>query len=225
MAGFIARPFQSEIQYQGQYTDLAFDLFAAPSPVYRNLLKFLGRYGTTLRDLRVDTSTVADANISCTLLNLSTAVRYYLDRLEITIAKLHEIGDEAAMQLGLDAWAALQASDPKISLARHGITLAFHGDLVKGTVEELMRQYVTPPKALGDKTTSAVLFYLRDRGEGEEGGSIFLDRSLVKDGALYLKLNLVLNATQVPLEKVRDRVDEFIATVLAQMGIEVERAS
>lgn len=225
MVSILARPFRSEIQYQGQYADLAFDLLAAPLPVYRNLLKFLGRYGATLRDLRYDALTVVDANISCALLDLSAAIRFYLDRLEVTIAKLHEVGPEVATQLSLDAWAALQASDPKIGLAKHGVTLAFHADLVKGTVEELMSQYVTPPKAFGDKTTSAVLFYLKDRGEGEEGGSIFLDRSLAKDGALYLKLNLVLNATYVPLEKVRDRLNDFIATALGQMGIEVDRSS
>lgn len=225
MAGFVGRPFLSEIQYQGQYGDLAFDLFATPFPAYRNLLKFLGKYGATLRDLRYDALTVADANISCALLDLSTTIRFYLDRLEVTIAKLHEVGPEVARQLSLDAWAALQASDPKMRLARHGVMLAVHADLVKGTVEELIKQYVTTPKALGDKTTGPALFYLKDRVEGEEGGSILLDRSLVKNGALYLKLNLVFNATHVPFEKVRDHVEDFIATALGQMGIEVDRSS
>lgn len=225
MANVVGRPFLSEIQYQGRYADLAFDLFATPLPVYRNLLRFLGKYGATLKDLGYVAPTVADANISCTLLGLSTTVRFYLDRLEVTIAKLHELGGEAAMQLGLDACAALQASDPEIRLARHEVTLHFHADLVKGAVEELMRQYVTPPKAFGGNTTSAVLFYLGDRGEGEEGASILLDRSLAKDGALYLKLILFLNATHVPLEKVRDRVAEFVTTSLGQMGLEVERTT
>ncbi len=225
MASFLGRPFLSEIQYKGQYSDVAFDLFATPLPVYRNLLKFLGKYGATLRDLRYDTLTLPDANISCTLLDLKTMIRFYLDRVEVTITNLHEVGAEAAMQLGLDAYAALQASDPKISLAKHGVTLQFHAELVKGTVEEVIGQYVTPPKAFSGKTMSGASFHLRDQGKDEEGASILIEPSLVKNGALFLRLSLALNATDVPLEKLRDRMAGFVTTALGHMGLEVERTT
>jgi len=223
MAGLLARPFRSEIQYQGQYADFAFDLFTASAPVYRNMLTFLGRYGATLRDLRQDAPTVADANISCTLFDLTTTVRFYLDRLEVTFAKFHEVGGEHATHICLDAWGALQASDSTIRLARHTVVLGFHADLVKGTIEELIGQHVAPSKIFGDKTRSAILYYLRDQGEVGAGSNVYLDRSLLKDGALYVKLTLVLDAAQVPLEKVRDRVNDVLASIAKHMGLEVER--
>ena len=225
MAGFVGRPFQSEILYQGQYDDLAFDVLAAPIPVYRNLLKALGKYRATLPNVRYDAQTVAQANISCTLLDFSAIVQFHLDRFEVRLVKLHEVGEDVAAQIMLDAWAALKASDPKIKLIRHRVTLDVQADLVKGTVEEVMKQYVISPKAFGENTRSAVIFYLKDGREGGESGSIYLDRSPLKDGALYLKLDVSLDATKVPPEKVRDQVDEFVTTRLGQLGLEVERAT
>ncbi len=225
MANFVLRPFQASLQYRGQYTEPAFDLFANPIPVYRNLLKSLEKYGAHLQDLRYDAPTLTEANITCSLLDLSTDIRFRLDKWEVTFSALHEIGNEAAMQIGLDAWAALQASDPSVKLIRHEMNFAFHADLVKGTPEDVMRQYVTPPQALGEKTTSAIFFYLKGRGEGEESGDILLYHSVVKEGALYLRFNVVYDTTKVPLERLRERADEFVMTRLQQLGLEVEQAT
>lgn len=225
MADFVLRPFQASLEYQGQYAEPAFDLLADPVPVYRHLLKFLGPYGVTLRDLKYETPTLAEASITCTLLSLSAVIRFRLDRCDVAFSEYQQVGDEAAMHIGLSAWAALQASDPEIKIARHQLTLSIQADLVKGTAEDLLAQYVTIPQPLGKKTRSAVFFYLKGRGDGEESGDLILDHSIVKDGALYLRFNAVYDGAQVPLEKLRERVDEFVITRLKQLGLDVETAA
>jgi hypothetical protein len=212
------------MQYTGHFEDHAFGLLVTPVPVYQNLLKVLRKYGATLRDLRFDAPTVADANISCTLLDLNTHIRFYVDRFEVLIAKMHEIGDDTAEMLVLVAWKALQASNLEIKLIRHGLTLEAHADLVKGTVEDVIKQYVTPPQNLADKVRSAVAFYLKGWDSNQEEGSIFLDRSTVRDEALYVKMSLVLSAHHVPIEQVRGRVDKLIVTALEDLGLGTERA-
>ena len=225
MANFVLRPFQGSLQYQGQFANPAFDLFVNPIPVYQNLLKFLGEYGATLQDLKYDAPTLTEATITCSLLDLSTIIKFRLEMCEVVFSKYHELGDEHAMRIGLGAWAALQACDPSVNLIRHKIISAFHADLVKGTLEDVMRQYVPAPQVLGEKTTSAVFFYLKGRGEGEESGNILLHHSVVKEGALYLSFEMGYDATQVSLEKLSERADEFVKTRLQQLGLEVEQAT
>lgn len=225
MADFVLRPLQASLQYQGQYAEPAFDLLADPVPVYQHLLKLLGPYGVTLRDLKYEAPTLAEANITCSLLDLGAVIRFRLDRCEVGFSQYQQVGDEAAMHIGLGAWGALQASHPDIKLARHQLTLAIHADLVKGTLEDLFKQYVTIPQSLGEKTTSAVFFYLKGRGNGEESGDLLLDKSILKDGALYLRFNVVYDGTQVPIEKLRERVDDFTMTRLLQLGLAVEKGA
>lgn len=193
--------------------------------MYQNLLKFLGDYGATVRDLRYDASTLTEAHVSCFLSNLNTDIRFRLERFEVTFSRYYEIGDEAAMRIGLSAWAALQASAPSIKLVRHELFSDFHADVVKGTSKDVIQRYVTSPESFGDKTTSTVFFQLQGRGEGEENDNIYVSPSILKEGALFLRFHMVYDATQIPLEKLRERADKSIMTRLQQMGLEIEQPS
>ena len=83
METILLRPVRSNVQYQGVFGDINFELLASPIPLYRNLLKRLGKYGVTLQNLKVDFSTLGEANVNCTLLELSTNIAIRLDRIEI----------------------------------------------------------------------------------------------------------------------------------------------
>ena len=70
-----------------------------------------------------------------------------------------------------------------------------------------------------------MFFYLKGRGEGEGSSNILLHHSVVKEGALYLSFEMDYDATQVSLEKLSERANEFVKTRLQQLGLEMEQAT
>lgn len=204
---------------------MAFRLLANPIPVYERFLEAFGKYGASLRDLKYEGAVLSEANISCSLLNFSVLVRVRLDRLEVTFFRLDMIDEKAASQIAVDAWNAIKASNDSVELVQHGVTVATHVEL-PGTFSygALLNRYVVAPSELKSHTRSGVVFYLgEDQTRGEKGGSIVLDHSILKDGALYLKVSAVFDAAKVPINAVGSSMDEYFTRQLANLGLVVER--
>lgn len=226
MEKILLKPLRTEIQYQGQYSALAFKLLANPVPVYENLLRNLGKYGASLRDLKYETADLAEANISCTLLDLSVTVRVRLDRLDVTFFRLDTVGEKLAHQIVVDAWNAVKLSQESIQLGQHGVTVASHAEIRGTSYNTLLQHYVVTPPSLGANTGGGVVFYIAgDPTKGLNGGSTLLDRSTMKEGALYLKVAVLLDATKVSIEELGSHVDDYFTGQLAGLGLEMERAA
>lgn len=226
MEKILLKPLRTEIQYLGQYNALAFKLLANPVPVYENLLRNLGKYGASLRNLKYEATNLSEANISCTLLDMSVTVRVTLDRLDVTFFRLDTVGEKVAHQIVLDAWNAVKLSEASIQLGQHGVTVASHAEIQGASYNTLLQRYVVTPPNLGANVGSGVVFYIHgDPTEGLSGGNTMLDRSTVKDGALYLKVAVVLDATKVSIEALGSRVDDYFTRQLANLGLEMERAA
>lgn len=224
MDKILLKPTQSDAQYQGPFQHLAFGPLANPVPLYQNLLKHLGKYGASLKDLKFDSTVLSDANISCSLLGLSTVIRVRLDWLEVTFLKLHEVGEKIAGQILLDSWAAVHETDPSMAIIEHGVSINAYTEIRDAPYDAVIRRYVTIPPALGEKTLAGVAFYLpEDPAKGERRGSIVLDRLTGQERGLVLKVNVVFDAKQVPFSTLTQRIDEYVTRHLDHLALALDR--
>jgi len=222
----LLRPIKTEIEYHGQFAAVAFKLLANPIPIYEGFLEAFRKYGVSLRDIKYEGSVLSEANISCTLLNFNVLVRVRLDRLEVTFFRLDIIDEKAANQIAVDAWNVVKATDDSVGVVQHGVTVATHVELPSTlSYDALLQRYVVAPLELKRHTRSGVVFYLgEDQARGQTGGSILLDRSILKDGALYIKVSAVFDAAKIPINSVGASMDGFFTSQLGNLGLVLERA-
>ena len=224
MDKILLKPMRSEVHYQGPFADLAFGLLANPIPLYQNLLKHLGKYGATLNTLKYDATVLSDANVNCSLLELSTIIRVRLDRLEVTFLKLYEVGEEIANQILLDSWAAVHETEASVVVVEHGVMINVYTQILDASYDTVIRRYVTTPPTLGEKTHAGVVFYLpEDSAKGEKQGSVVLDRLTGQEQHLVLKVSAAFDAKQVPFNTLDQRIDEYVTRHLDYLGLALER--
>lgn len=218
----LLKPTRSDVLYQGQFAELIFETLANPAPLYRNLLKHLGKYGANLSSLRFDAAVLAEATLSCSLLQLNTFVQVRLDRLEVNFLKLHEVGEEAASQILLASWAALHETQASISIAQHVITINVN-TVIQGTpYDRIIKEYVVVPQTLGENTGAGVAFYSPEQpGTGERWGSFVLDRLEGQKDGLALKVKVIFDAGQVPFSALRERANQYLNRQLQSLGLEL----
>lgn len=224
MDKILLKPTQSDAQYQGPFQHLAFGPLANPVPLYQNLLKHLGKYGASLKDLKFDSTVLSDANISCSLLGLSTVIRVRLDWLEVTFLKLHEVGEKVAGQILLDSWAAVHETDASMAVVEHVLSINVYTQIRDSSYSAVIRRYVTTPPALGEKTLAGVAFYLpEDPAKGERRGSIVLDRLTGQEQGIILKVNAAFDAKRVSFDTLTQRVDEYVTRNLDHLALALDR--
>lgn len=224
MDKILLKPIGTEVQYEGKYAAFAFKLLANPVPFYENLLRVFEKHGASLLGLRYEAGNLSDANISCTLPNLNAEVRVRLDRLSVRFFRLDTVGEKMAHQVVIDAWNVIKTTDMSICVAQHAVTVNSQVELQEASYNALLQRYVVAPAGLRSHTGSAVVFYLgEDLERGEMGGSIVLDRSRIKDGALYIAIAVVFDATKVPVEVVGSHTDGYVTRQLETLGLTLER--
>ena len=202
---------RSEVHYRGNYAENAFDLLAAPTPLYKSLLKQLGDFGANLQDLKVETPTLADTHINCSLPDLSTSIRVRLDRLEIDCWRLNEIGTETAERIVLKGWAAIREADATLQLLSHRVDVNVLAEVQNGTAADVLGHYVRTPEPL-NAMDLGVAFYSRPIQRNEDlWTNIVLDRVFKEDRQLTIKMTVGCDAAMEPL-------DRLASTVLSQIG-------
>lgn len=225
MEKIILKPIKANVDYQGRFAELAFSLLTSPIDLYKHLIEYLGKYGASIQNINYEAEKVADANVNLTLLELGLAVRISLEGLQITLINLETIGNEVANQILLDVYGAIQKTSSEISFVNHTVTISSDVKLANESYDSMIRKYLNHPEPFGDKTTGGVVFYLSDGLPlGEEEASITLDRSntLLEEGA-HIKVAISLNATEVPIESLSQRVVEFHNRCLEHLNLKLER--
>jgi hypothetical protein len=220
MTAILLKPERSDALYQGFYSDLAFNLLANPVPLYRNFLKQLGKFGANLNGLRIDTTTLAEANLSCYLQELNVFVVCRIDRVDVTCAKLHELSPDIAGQLLTDTWAAVHDSDDSLCIARHVVTTNIYNQIVGITYDEIVSRFVKAPDGISGKHQAGVVFYLSD-DYGE--GSIVLDRLPGQKQGLIIKLNVGFDANKLALADLVNHTQIYLDGRLNSLGLELEK--
>lgn len=219
----VLKPIKSEIQYLGEFSELAFDMLSAPIPLYKSLLKNLGKYGATTKDLNIYTMEISEANVSCPLVSLDALVRVRLDKLEVNFLDLGKIGQELASEVLVDVYEALQNADSSISVSYHTISIKTQAQGVNATYLDLIRKFISSPPSLSEQTTGGVAFYLvDDQPKGVTGGSIIIDRSTLYEEGVYISITANFDASLVPIKSVREKVTEYHAFCLEHLNIKFE---
>jgi hypothetical protein len=221
----LLRPFTTQVEYQGQFSDFAFRLLANPVPIYDSFMKVFKKYGVSLRDLKFETGDFSQTNINCSLLNFNVLVRVKVEQLEVSFYRFESIGNEKAAQIVNDAWEALSRTDKGLTLSHHNVTVQMHTDLPAGLpLRAVTDRYVTTPEKFRPHAGSGVILYLgEDLPTGERGGTIVLDTSLVKQGALFVRVTGIFDAAQVPIHLIGPRMDAYLTEHLAALGLALER--
>ena len=225
MSTLLLKPFASDIHYRGQYSQVSLTLVTSFFSVFEKSLTSFSVYGTSLNDLKVEGATLSDLHLTCSLPKVSTTLRFYLDRMEIDLARVNQIGEVAAIEIARRAWAIVEAADANVRFLYHEVTLDTHADLLGGSAKEFIERYVSVPPVFGMNAMSAVIF---TTGSGVGGGDVqasrvILDRSLVKEGALYTRIYIKLEGGSVSFERVGERAFQFITSTFEQLGLKMEQ--
>ncbi len=223
MEQIVLKPLRTDVLYEGKFTEIAFGLLSNTHTWYAALLKHLGKYGATLQDLRIDVSVLANANISCSLLNHYTNVTIRLQSCSVYISPFHQVGKEVASTILNDFTAAIHDAGPPIKVGEHVASVSIQTQILDSTYSDLMQRYVTVPSGLGEKTQTGVAFYYPGNElQGEVGGNIIVDRIPGQENGLILKINQAFDATKVPIENFTKHVAEGTTRSLNILGLKLE---
>jgi len=223
MEQIVLKPTRTDVLYEGKFTGIAFGLLSNAQSLYTALLKHLGKYGATLQDLRVDASVLANANISCSLLNHHTNVTIKLQSFSVYISPFHQVGEETASMILTDSTAAIHDTGQPVEVGEHVVLVSIDIQISDSTYSDLMRRYVTVPSGLGEKTQTGVAFYYPgNQSQGELDGNIILDRIPGQEKGLALKINQGFDAKKVPVENLTNRVAEGVTRYLNILGLKLE---
>ena len=224
MDKILLKPTLSDATYYGRFADLAFEPLANPIPVYKTLLKYLSKYGATLKDVKIDTTTLSEANISCHMLDLHTMITWRLDRIQANFFKLQEIGEETARTILLDSCRAVSEVDPSIEFAEHEVLIQSLTKIEGPSYDTVMRRYINTQTAPGEKVHAGVVSYsASDPAKGQNRGSLVLDRWVGQEQGLLLKVSVVFDAKKVPIDSLPQRIDDYLTEQLDQLGLRLDR--
>lgn len=224
MDKIVLKSVKSSVQYQGQFVELAFDTLASPVRLYKNLLKNLGKYGASAKDLKFEAVEISEANLTCLLVDLNGGIRIGLDRLEVTFYDLGLVGQDTANQIILDSHEALSDMENPIKFKTHVVKIETHAQLANVSYDNLVSNYINFPPSLGDKVSGGLALYLGDDPEkGERGATVMVDRSVVVDGGVYIYAAVEFDASLIPIESVRQKFSEFHGRCLDHLSLMMER--
>lgn len=213
------RPLRSDVHYRGNFKENAWGLLTAPAPLYRSMLKHLGPFGGTLQSLKIDTASLADANLSCTLLELNTAIRIRLDRFEYDCWKLNEVGAEGAQRLLCAIWAAIHEADDSMELVTHIVDLNIVAEVAGGTSTELLRRYLQIPESLRDMDAGVALYTRPVKSESETWINLVLDRVFKEDNHILVKTTVGCAASEVQIDGISQAAEDQVTRVLDGLGL------
>jgi hypothetical protein len=219
------QPFQSDASFEGVFDEPVFGLLASPVLLYQSLLQELNGFGASLSSLKFESTTLSDANVSCSLVSISTLARVRLDRLQVSFFRLHEVGEVTARQVLLGSIGAIQRTQPFVTYSRYDLSVNISAKIVGSTYSALIGRFVTTPADLGKSADAGVAFYLGpDDATGRISGGVVLDRLIARsDGDLIFKANASFEASKVPAERIVDRFDEFVTGALKALGMTMSR--
>ena len=223
MEQIVLKPLRTDVLYEGKFTEIAFGLLSNTHSLYAALLKHLGKYGATLQNLRIDESVLANANISCSLLNHYTNVTIRLQSCSVYISPFHQVGKEVASMILNDFTAAIHDAGQSVEVGEHVVSVNVDTQIVDSTYSDLLRRYVTIPSGLGEKTQTGVAFYYKgNQSQGELDGNIVLDRIPGQEKGLVLKINQTFDAKKVPIENLAKSAAESVTQYLNTLGLKLE---
>lgn len=216
------KPLRSDLYYRASFTENVWGLLTAPAPLYRSMLKHLSPFGATLQSLRIETSSLADAYVSCTLLELNTAIRVRLDRLEYDCWKLHEVGSDGAQRILQAIWAAVRDADSAAQLATHTVNLNIVAEVVGSTSTGLLSRYFKIPEPLGTMELGLALYTPPITDDEQIWVNLVLDRVFREEKHILIKSTVGCAASTVPIESVGQVVEEQLTRVLDGLGLHLQ---
>jgi hypothetical protein len=216
------KPLRSELHYRSKFEEIAWGLLTIPVPLYQGMLKHLSPFGATLQSLRVETASLADAQVSCSLLDLNAAIRVRLDRVEFDCWKLHEVGSDAAQQVLRAVWAAIHEADDSIRTGAHIVDLNIVAEVVGSTSAQLLSRYVRIPEALGTMETGVAFYTPPITSNDEAWVNLVLDRIFKEDTHILAKMTVGCAASAVSIDSVAQSVEHHLTRVLENVGLRLQ---
>lgn len=217
------RPLQADLSYQGEFSAPAFGLIGSLAGLLERAHSRLASFGIRPSDLKLESTTpsLTEASLVCNLITLGALVRVRLERIEASFSDLKRVDQEQISTVVLESFEAVRDILPNLTVKTHGITLQVHGVLEGISFEDLIRYHApNPPAGLGPALGSGVVYYFGPEAERVSSGFV-LDKSFVVPGGLYLRANVNLDGTKVPILRLREMASEYIDSALKTLGLEL----
>jgi hypothetical protein len=196
------------------------DALATPN-VYAGILHGLAPFRVTLGDIKVQTAgpNPSDQLLMCLVPSLEAAVRYRLDRIEISSSS-RVFSDNGLGGLIEAAITIAQGASPTFAMDSYGMALAVHGRVTGGTIDALIERHV-PTVVPGTPA-------LRPQGVtvGIDAvppiipGNVALERSLVVSGGVFLRV-VTFQPGDIPAQEAYTKGMNLIRDVARRLDCEL----
>lgn len=208
--------------FQAEYNRPALDaLNPSIQVLVEQLLARFAPYGTKFADLKLDQADgdLGRANLHCPLVNFSTTLRVFVERVEIETFYLERVRLETFRSLAVDAAAALQAARNGEGFRTYTFEVNVHGSL-QGTTGSDFIGALSPfrPQHRGEQKGGALLAYF---GQTDEQLVALLGADMsgaVKDG-LFVRSRATWDASSLKPDSLPDLSIRELDAVFAALGL------
>ena len=136
-----------ELYFQTLFTEPAFTLFQNLPGLTQHVFARLNRHGLRLADMKfeIGNGSLAEHQLTCSLLNYSTSVRFRIDTVEINSFNLHHLSEEQIGDVAVSALEALKLYSAATIFATYQLSVAAHGVVGGASGQEFVRRFTNPP--------------------------------------------------------------------------------
>jgi len=210
-------PSRGDITLQFNFSEPAFELMPAASLAQR-LFERLAPLGLRLVDIRVETGagSFGDANLVCTLLNISAVLRVYLDRVELHFV---DVKREVSQSVREVISAVFDERTGLPSIRTYSFSLGLHG-LVDGlAAKEFLVQFSRrTPKTLGPLVATGVVFYFAEV-QSRMTSDLTIDASAVIPSGVFLRFHATWDAEKASVDQGFGLSRAFVMDAMAALGL------
>lgn len=181
----------------------------------------LGAYGLRLDDAKVDSAegTLGKVCLTCSLFDYTTAIRIYLERVEVECLFLERTNEADLFGATSTILSALQTVNDTPAFRSYVTDLGLHGELEGQRAGEFVKTFfANVPGGMGSLAGSAASFYFTPESDDRiHSEALVLDLSGVIDGALLFRNRVTWEAGNLsPTDLLRlafERRDHALSSV------------
>jgi len=199
----------------------AFGLLKKWPDLQAQAFSHLTRFGLRIEDIRNETtsSNPSDACVACWLQSHRVVVKYRLDRVELLSNAVPRPDGTPSTAIIDEALRAVRVLCPEVQIAATSISVAVHG-LAEGGADARLRPYLATRHGPEDATEVTGISLTRRLEPGGFKNMVVLERSVLIDGGVFLRVSVDFDGT-VPTSEIVSESIKFFQESALLFGLEV----
>ena len=220
--GLLFKVSQGDFVFQADFAEPIFELFNNTT-LQRQLFSKFARHGLRLVDIKAERGggSLGEAQLNCWFFNFSTALRIWLERVEINCLDVTRVSPQKLKDL-ITGVLETAGSHFKIPFKTYGMALWLHGLLEGVAPKEFLSKFFTrAPNDLGPLLASGAVFYYGAKGE-KVLSSLTVDLSAAIREGIFVRIQVTWNAEKVDSGELAALAKEHVKSALSQLGLRLD---